>query len=58
MSAEIEPTPFIRNDDIWPTCESATPMQEVAIRHHLVHIDLVLLHHQLAQTLHLSPAWR
>lgn len=53
MSCEIEPPLFIRYDDIWPTCEGATPMQEVAIRHRLINIDLVLLHHQLAQTLHL-----
>lgn len=53
MSCEIEAPPFIRYDDIWPTCEGATPIIEVAIRQRLINIDLVLLHHQLAQSLHL-----
>lgn len=53
MSCEIEPPPFIRYDDIWPTCEGATPIIEVALRQRLINIDLVLLHHQLAQSLHL-----
>ncbi len=56
MSCEMEPPPFIRYDDIWPTCEGTTPMLEVAIRHRLINIDLVLLHHQLAQTLHLMAS--
>ena len=56
MSCEMEPPPFIRYDDIWPTCEGTTPMLEIAIRHRLINIDLVLLHHQLAQTLHLMAS--
>ena len=42
---------MIRYDDIWPTCEGATPILEVAVRQRLVNIDLVLLHLQLAQSL-------
>ena len=56
MSCETEPPPHIRYDDIWPTCEGATPMLEVAIRQRLINIDLVLLHHQLAQVLFLMAS--
>ena len=44
---------MIRYDDLWSTCEGAAPMLEVANRQRLINIDLVLLHHQLARTLHL-----
>ena len=53
MSVETEAPPVIRYDDIWPTCEGATPLIEVAARQRLINIDLVLLHHQLAEALHL-----
>jgi hypothetical protein len=56
MSCETEPPPHIRYDDIWPTCEGTTPMLEVAIRQRLINIDLVLLHHQLAQVLFLMAS--
>jgi len=51
MSSEMDVPPMIRYDDIWPTCEGATPILEVAVRQRLVNIDLVLLHLQLAQSL-------
>ena len=51
MSSEIEPPPFVRYDDVWPTCEGATPILEVAIRQRLINIDLALLHLQLVQSL-------
>ena len=51
MSVEMDPPPLIRYDDLWPTCEGATPILEVALRQRLVNIDLVLLHLQLAQSL-------
>lgn len=53
MSCELEPPPVIRYDDLWSTCEGVTPMVEIALRQRLINIDLVLLHHQLAQVLHL-----
>lgn len=53
MSCEMETPPFIRYDDLWSTCEGATPIVEVAVRQRLVNIDLVLLHLQLAQVLQL-----
>lgn len=52
MSSELEPPPFIRYDDLWPTCEGVTPILEVALRQRLINIDLVLLHLQLAQVLY------
>lgn len=51
MSSEMDVPPMVRYDDIWPTCEGATPILEVAVRQRLVNIDLVLLHLQLAQSL-------
>lgn len=51
MSFELEAPPFIRYDDIWATCEGATPILEVTVRQRLINIDLVLLHLQLAQVL-------
>ncbi len=51
MSSELEAPPFIRYDDVWPTCEGATPILEVALRQRLINIDLVLLHLKLVQVL-------
>lgn len=53
MSCELEPPPLIRYDDLWPTCDGATPILEVAVRQRLLNIDLALLHHQLAHVLYL-----